>query len=146
MPSDLHSQATVRAFDTTTGQCAIYRHCPLVVRVMMQPYLAIPFTVVGGWIMTVTGKRSGTSQAVARSVQGRTQVDRAASTWIERRALAVVAHAGKIFAIGGMDHAGPTRKVSIFDPVTKTWSDVLRWLVRKIWMALVPPAGASTVD
>ena len=41
-----------------------------------------------------------------------------------RRALAVVAHAGKIYAIGGMnEEGGPTREVAVFDPKTNAWSE-----------------------
>jgi N-acetylneuraminic acid mutarotase len=42
----------------------------------------------------------------------------------QRRALATVAHEGKLYVIGGMDKdAGPTREVSVFDPQTQQWSE-----------------------
>ena len=41
----------------------------------------------------------------------------------QRRALAVAAHNGKIYAIGGMqEEGGPTRQVDVFDPKTGEWS------------------------
>jgi hypothetical protein len=40
-----------------------------------------------------------------------------------RRALAVAAHDGRVYAIGGMrDEGGPTRKVDVYDPGTSQWS------------------------
>ncbi|MAT16247.1 MAG: hypothetical protein CMJ46_13370 [Planctomyces sp.] len=42
----------------------------------------------------------------------------------KKRALAVAALDGKIYAIGGMkDEGGPTRDVSVFDIETQTWSE-----------------------
>jgi N-acetylneuraminic acid mutarotase len=41
----------------------------------------------------------------------------------ERRALAVAAHAGKIYAIGGMQRqGGPATKVDVYDPQASKWS------------------------
>ncbi|MCC7333936.1 MAG: hypothetical protein IT422_02500 [Pirellulaceae bacterium] len=121
---DLHSQATVRAFDTTTGQWRDLPSLPAGRSSHDAAILGDTIYVVGGWNMD--GDRETQWHTTAWSLD----LSKAEPKWtelpapgFERRALAVVAHAGKIFAIGGMDHAGPTRKVSIFDPVTKTWSD-----------------------
>ena len=41
----------------------------------------------------------------------------------QRRALAVAAHQGKVYAIGGMQKAGgPTTRVAVYDPTKKKWS------------------------
>lgn len=121
---DLHSQATVRAFDTTAGQWSDLPSLPAGRSSHDAAILGDTIYVVGGWNMD--GDRETQWHTSAWSLD----LSKAEPKWtelpapgFERRALAVVAHAGKIYAIGGMDQAGPTRKVSIFDPATKTWSD-----------------------
>ena len=41
----------------------------------------------------------------------------------ERRALAVAAHDGRIYAIGGMSDDGPSTRVDVFDPQSGTWAE-----------------------
>jgi N-acetylneuraminic acid mutarotase len=51
-------------------------------------------------------------------------------SWVElekppfvRRAVATVAHDGKLFVIGGMDENGnPTKAVAAYDPAAKSWT------------------------
>jgi hypothetical protein len=41
----------------------------------------------------------------------------------QRRALALAAHQGKLFVIGGMQRAGgPTTRVDVYDPATDQWT------------------------
>ncbi|MEO8270295.1 MAG: hypothetical protein ABI557_11290, partial [Aureliella sp.] len=121
---DLHSQATVRAFDTTTGQWSDLPSLPAGRSSHDAAILGDTIYVIGGWNM------NGDKETQWHTSAWSLDLSDVEPKWtglpdpiFERRALAVVAHAGKIYAIGGMDHAGPTREVSIFDPATQTWSD-----------------------
>jgi len=41
-----------------------------------------------------------------------------------RRAIALAAHQGRVYAVGGMqEQGGPTTSVAVFDPATQKWSD-----------------------
>lgn len=80
--------------------------------------------VVGGWNL------QGSSGTTWHHTAWAMDLSNERATWKEiakppfsRRALATVAHEGKIFAIGGMNEkGGPTREVSIYDPAANTWS------------------------
>ena len=82
--------------------------------------------VVGGWQL------AGGEETVWHSTAWAMDLSIAEPRWIEmpkppfqRRALAIVAHQGKLFAIGGMDRDNePTKAVAIFDPKAKTWTEV----------------------
>jgi N-acetylneuraminic acid mutarotase len=42
-----------------------------------------------------------------------------------RRAVATIAHGGKLFVIGGMnENGGPTRDANLYDPATDSWSAI----------------------
>ena len=42
----------------------------------------------------------------------------------QRRALALAAHCGKLYAVGGMQNeSGPTTAVAIYDPARNKWSE-----------------------
>lgn len=121
---DLHSRATVRAFDTATGHWSDLPSLPAGRSSHDAAILGDTIYLIGGWNMDGDMETQWHSSAWSLNLS---EVDpkwtELPAPGFERRALAVVAHAGKVYAIGGMDHAGPTRKVSIFDPATKTWTD-----------------------
>lgn len=82
--------------------------------------------VVGGWNMTGSG---GTSKwhdtALAMNLASSTlEWKPVAAPPFQRRALALAAHHGKLFCIGGMqEKGGTTTAVAIYDPGTNSWSD-----------------------
>jgi len=79
--------------------------------------------VVGGWFM------DGPDSTVWHDSAHRLDLTDPSAQWQElpqpgfhRRALALAAFDGKLYAVGGMaKQGGPTREVSIYDPLEKTW-------------------------
>ncbi len=82
--------------------------------------------VVGGWAM------AGDAESVWHETAWVLDPNADSPKWsklpappFQRRALALAAHGGKIYAIGGMQkEGGPTRKVDVFDPATGKWSSI----------------------
>jgi Kelch motif len=80
--------------------------------------------VVGGWTM------AGDADSKWSSTAWKLDLSAATPAWksvtappIQRRALAVAAHGGKLYAIGGMKmRGGPTRSTDVYDPATGKWS------------------------
>jgi hypothetical protein len=121
---DLHSLSNVRAFDTTSGDWSELPSLPSGRSSHDAAILGDTIYVVGGWNM------DGDNETQWHSSAWSLDLSKESPEWTElpspnfdRRALAVVAHQGKIYAIGGMNKMGPTRQVSIFDPKTNAWTD-----------------------
>jgi len=124
-PHQLYSQDQVAAFDTTTNQWTALPKMPS----GRSSHDAIvhdnKLYVVGGWNMSGPDSTQWHDTAIVLDLKAKSP------TWEElpipgfnRRALALAAFEGKIFAIGGMEQqGGPTRKTSVFDPLTQQWSD-----------------------
>lgn len=80
--------------------------------------------VIGGWSM------AGEADSVWHETAWVLDTNHESLAWealpnppFQRRALAVAAHEGKIYAIGGMESDGsPTRAVSIYHPAEKQWT------------------------
>jgi hypothetical protein len=85
--------------------------------------------VVGGW--TMNGKSSETKW-LKTGWKLSLGADKAHRKWeaiadppFERRAMAVIAHAGKVFVIGGMgSDGGPTTACNLYDPASDQWSEI----------------------
>ncbi len=120
---DLHSQATVRAFDARTNQWSELPALPAGRSSHDAAVIGDTLYVVGGWNMSGSAETEWHTTALAMDLSA------ADPQWrplpeppFQRRAIATVAHAGKLFVIGGMNQAGgPTRAVEIFDPQSQTW-------------------------
>ncbi len=124
-PHQLYSQDQVAVFDTATNQWTELPKMPS----GRSSHDAIvhedKLYVVGGWNMSGPDSTQWHDTAIVLDLKAKTP------TWEElpkpgfnRRALALAAFEGKIFAIGGMEQQGqPTRKTSVFDPLTQQWSD-----------------------
>ena len=82
--------------------------------------------VVGGWNMTGSGGSSkwhDTASAMNLASDKLEWKPIAAPTF-KRRALALAAHQGKLFCLGGMqEQGGTTTAVAIYDPQTNAWSE-----------------------
>lgn len=120
---DLHSQSTVRAFDAKTNQWSELPALPAGRSSHDAAVIGDTLYVVGGWNMSGSAETEWHTTALAMDLSA------AEPQWqplpeppFQRRAIATVAHAGKLFVIGGMNQAGgPTRAVEIFDPKSQKW-------------------------
>lgn len=88
--------------------------------------------VVGGWAMK-DGKKTWHSSALKLDLNSKDLKWQAiAKPPFLRRALATAAHAGKLYAIGGMNQkGGPTTAVAVYDPASDSWSDGPSLFVKK---------------
>lgn len=121
---DLHSQAAVKTFDLKSGQWSELPSLPEPRSSHDAAMVGSTLYVVGGWNMSGDSKTDWHETAWA--------MDLSASNpqWVAmpeppfvRRALATVAHNGKLFVIGGMNaKGGPTKDVVVYDPASKAWS------------------------
>lgn len=144
---DLHSQASVRAYDLASGQWSDLPSLPEPRSSHDAALIGSSVYVVGGW--NLDGEQEANWHTTAWSMD----LDATEPRWVElpkppfqRRALAAVAHQGKLFAIGGMSQeAGPTKAVTVFDPQTKAWTEVAELLGEKP-MAGFGAAGWSVED
>lgn len=122
-PADLHSTATVSVFDPQANAWHAADSLPEARSSHDATVLGDCVFVFGGW--TLTGDSEG------QWLDYGLQLDRTKSDgWQKipqpfvRRALTVVAHQGRIYAMGGMteDHE-VSRRVDIYDPANQTWSE-----------------------
>ncbi len=122
---DLWSQSSVACFDPAAGE---WTECPP----LPQPRSSFDAAVLDGHIYVIGGWKLAGEEGNSQwhSTAYVLDVTAEPKTWIElpkppfqRRALAVAAHNGKIYAIGGMKkRGGPTTRVDIYDPKTKQWT------------------------
>lgn len=124
-PHNLHSQAAVRAFDVSSGSWQDLPELPSGRSSHDAAILGDTIYVVGGWDMDGVKETQWHSTALALDLsQADPQWQALAPPPFNRRALVVVAHAGKIYTIGGMnEEGGPTREVGVFDPQTNAWTE-----------------------
>jgi hypothetical protein len=124
-PHQLFSQDQVAVFDTRSGQWGELPPLPQGRSshdaIVMDNHLY----VVGGWLMNGPNDTQWHETALVMDL---TAPDKGWSELpapgFQRRALALAANEGKIFALGGMERTGgPTRKTSVFDPQSGTWAD-----------------------
>lgn len=122
---DLHSQARVRAFDTFQKTWIEMPELP-------EPRSSHDAAIIGDSIYVVGGwKIAGKEKTVWHETAWTMDLSSVEPKWVplpnppfKRRAIATVEHHGKLFVIGGMNDKGrPTKAVSIYDPVTKSWSE-----------------------
>ena len=122
---DLHSQANVRVFDTTKNSWSELPSLPEPRSSHDVAIIGSTVYVVGGWNLQGEGHTKWHDTAWAMDLKAEKP------TWAEitkppfvRRAVAAIAHNGKLFVVGGMNDKGETTKqVAIYDPATKSWKD-----------------------
>jgi N-acetylneuraminic acid mutarotase len=121
---DLHSQAKVLSFDTQTEEWSELPPLP-------EPRSSHDAAIVGNTIFVVGGwNMQGEEQTVWHQTAWKLDLSASHPEWskiadppFQHRALAVVANAERLFAIGGMDESnGPTKTVHIYDPQADSWS------------------------
>jgi N-acetylneuraminic acid mutarotase len=121
---DLWSQAEVTVYDPTTKKWQELSPLPEPRSSFDAAVHEDKIYVIGGWQMR------GDEESQWHTTAHVLDLTSEAPQWqplpkppFERRALAVAAHAGKVFAIGGMQHkGGPTTRVDVFDPASGKWS------------------------
>ncbi len=81
--------------------------------------------VIGGWAMASDAETQWHQTAWSADLSEQPIVWKEIATPpFARRALAVAAHGGKIYAIGGMgEEGGPTTRVDVYDPKSNQWSE-----------------------
>lgn len=125
-PHDLASVDEVARFDPETLQWSDLPPLPEPRSTHDAAVLGDHLYVIGGWAM-VGGDSSGAyflDDAVRLDLTDpSTGWERIASPPGPRRALAVAAHDGRIYRIGGLTEGGRTvRDVDVYDPASGTWS------------------------
>lgn len=122
---DLHSQASVARYDTSTGQWADLTSLPEPRSSHAAAVLGDRVFVIGGWSMAGDADPDWHQTAWwADLTEQPIRWQATAPVPFQRRALSVAAHAGKIYAVGGMDaEDGPSTRVDVYDPETDRWAD-----------------------
>ncbi|MBI1248336.1 hypothetical protein GC197_10925 [bacterium] len=121
---DLWSLDTVVAFDTKSNKWEQLPSLPQPRSSFDAALLGDVIYVIGGW------KMAGDAESVWHETAWKLDLSKTPLKWealpkppFQRRALAVAAHDGKIYAIGGMQkEGGPTTRTDVFDPKTQTWT------------------------
>jgi hypothetical protein len=123
--NDLWSQASVTAFDTAKGEWRDLPDLPEARSSHDAAVLGDVIYVIGGWALQGKDNRQWHSTAWSLDLSAdKPEWKALPAPPFERRALAVAAHDGKIYAIGGMQHEGGVcTKVDIFDPATQKWTE-----------------------
>jgi len=124
--SQLNSQNSFARFDPAKGTWEDLAPLPEARSSHNVAVLGDHLYVIGGWTLGGS-ERNGNWLKTAYSID----LSAEKPEWkalpeapFERRALAVAAHQGKIYVIGGMQNrGGTTPRVDIYDPETKTWSE-----------------------
>jgi N-acetylneuraminic acid mutarotase len=121
---ELHSQADFARFDAKTGQWQSLPSLPSGRSSHDAAVLNGKLYVIGGWRMAGPGTEDWHSTALVCDIsQEQPQWQEIAAPPFTRRALAVAAYEGKLYAIGGMDDSNDTTTaVSIFDPQSSAWT------------------------
>ncbi len=120
---DLWSVDSVAAFDPASGEWSELPPLPEPRSSFDAAVLGDSIYVIGGWAM------AGDGRSVWHQTAWRLDLSASEPSWqaiaeppFERRALAVAAHDGRIFAIGGMTSGDDTsRETDIYDPQSDTW-------------------------
>jgi hypothetical protein len=120
----LHSQADFARFDAKSGQWQSLAPLPSGRSSHDAAVLGDKLYVVGGWKMAGPSDGDWHSTALVCDLsQDQPQWQEIATPPFTRRALALAAHEGKLYAIGGMDDSNDTTTaMSIYDPQSNVWT------------------------
>lgn len=121
--ADIHSTASVQSYDPKAKKWTDLTDLPAPRSSHDAAVVGDTLVVVGGWTMT-----AGKAPTWATDTLTLNLADPKA-TWVSvkqpfvRRALAVAALDGKVYAIGGLNEdSGMDESVNVFDPKTGTWA------------------------
>ena len=121
---DLHSQDCVAGFDPALGTWEQLPPLP-------ERRSSHDAAVVGDCIYVVGGWMMGDGDTTWQTTAWKLNLTAANLKWeaitdppFQRRALALAAHHGRLYVIGGMQKKdGPTTAVAVYDPATGEWSE-----------------------
>ena len=122
---DLHSIDEFAVFDSDQGKWKPLVKMPEARSSFDAVVMGDTIYVIGGWALAGEGntKWSSTGYSIDLSAK-KPEWKKIADPPFKRRAVSVGHQDGKIVVVGGMQNrGGPTRKVAIYDPKTKKWSD-----------------------
>ncbi len=121
---DLHSTAAVSVFDTKTNEWSKLPNLPEPRSSHDVAIIGDTVYVVGGWQLRSPEESHWHTTAWALNLKETDPKWTAiAAPTFERRAVAAIGHANKLYVIGGMNRdGGTTRDVEIYDPVTNSWT------------------------
>jgi N-acetylneuraminic acid mutarotase/uncharacterized GH25 family protein len=121
---DLWSQDSVAVFDPAAKRWSNLPPLPEPRSSFDAAVVGEAVYVVGGWSMQGDEENEWHETAWKLDLSGsQPQWQPLPSPPFQRRALAVAAYDGKLYAIGGMDaEGGPSRAVDVFDPASGKWS------------------------
>ena len=130
---DLHSQSSVTAYDPQSGSWSELPPLPEARSSHDAAIIGDTIYVVGGWAM------QGEEETVWHKTAWAMDLSAEQPKWVAlpeppfvRRALATIAHQGKLFVIGGMNEkGGPTKEVVVYDPENKSWNKTAELLGEK---------------
>ncbi len=122
---DLHSQASVARFDAANNRWIELTPLPEPRSSHSSVIVGDQVYVVGGWSMAGDGDTQWHNTAWTADLSEEPIVwTKIATPPFQRRALALAAHDGKVFAIGGMGQkGGPKTRVDVYDLRSKQWVD-----------------------
>ncbi len=143
---DLASQASVHAYDLKSGQWSELPALPEARSSHEAAIIGDTIYVVGGWNMSSGETTWHTTGWKMDLTAAKPEWQPIAKPPFVRRAMATVAHDGKLFVLGGMNEkGGPTKAVAIYDPTSDQWSDAPE-LLGKEAMAGFGAAGWSVAS
>ena len=121
----LVSQSSVAAWDEQSGDWTAIPDLPEARSSHDAAVLDGVIYVVGGWKMAADEETQWHTTAWKLDpTAAKPQWQAIADPGFRRRAIAVAAHKGKIYVVGGMDEeSGPTTAVSVYDPELNAWTD-----------------------
>ncbi len=125
-PSDLQSQASFAQFDPDKQAWSDLAPLPEPRSSHDAAVLEGKLYVVGGWALAGNSSEAHWHETawVCDLTQPNPSWKAIANPPFHRRALALAAHNGKLYCLGGMQReGGPTRRVAIYDPATDSWSE-----------------------
>ncbi|MEM7048313.1 MAG: PQQ-binding-like beta-propeller repeat protein [Acidobacteriota bacterium] len=123
-PEDMYSLPSIRCYDTVAGS---WRDLPPMPQGRSSHDAVVvgdQLFVVGGWqLRGKDDKPLWLDQMAVLDLKAEMPAWRYIPQPFERRALAVAAADGKVFAFGGLGRDGTSRRVDVFDIDTETWAE-----------------------
>ena len=121
---DLHSQDSVACFDPASGTWEQLPPLPEGRSSHDAAVIGDSIYVVGGWIMGEGDTQWHTTAWKLDLTSSNLKWEVIAAPPFQRRALALAAHQGRLYVVGGMQkERGPTAAVGVYEPETDEWSE-----------------------
>ncbi len=123
-PEDLHSQTIVERFDPASGSWTPLPPLPAPRSSHDAVVIGDTLWVVGGWTLAGKAERTWHDTALSLDLSDPRAQWEAIDAPFRRRAIAAATVDGKLLVLGGMTpNAGPSTRVDVYDPASRTWSE-----------------------